>query len=203
MLPINSNYSKPSSFIYHGKKLLQYHVDRKTLHVVINYINRLLYNDSYNLLLYVDEHMDYIDLSLIRDNIESMKIIYNSNCNMNKMVMISCKDKENLKEIILNYNTSENIYCVISDCSIIKNIRIIGGNNVLTRVNTKNYITIRGYNTNSICVYNSTMTKLELEKIDDLSLNNVYYMKRYVRIGPMTEHIRCINKLDIDDLDRQ
>ena len=179
---------------------LTYRFNNNSLNDSIDKINQDLYNTSHKLALYFNGNEDYIDLSLIKDNVESMKIIYNSNRNMNKMVMISCKDKQNLKEITLNFNTQEKIYCEFTNCP--SNITIKGGNNVLTYIKTRSRISIRGYNTNSICVSNSTMKKLELEKIDDLSLDNVYYMKGYSLTGPITEHIRCINKLDIDYLDR-
>lgn len=203
MLPINSKYNKLSCSIYHDKKLLKYHVNKESLNDIIYEINQALYNASYKLSLSFDEPMDYIDLSLIKDNAESITITYNSNHDMNKTVMISCKDKQNLKEIILNFNTQEKICCGIINCP--SNITIHGGNNALTYIKTKiipyNWISIRGYNTNSICVSDSTMTKLELEKIEDLTLNKASYIKNGVRIGPITKDIGPIKRLSIEDIE--
>ena len=113
MLSINSNYRKPSDPIYYDKMLLRCHADRKSLHAMICSINKALDdNNSYKLSLRFNESMDYIDLSSIKDNVESMEITYNSNCNMNKTVMIYCIDKKKLKEITFNFNTQENIYIV-------------------------------------------------------------------------------------------
>ena len=199
MLPINSKYIKSSDSIYHDKEFLKYHVGRKSLHAVINNINGLLYNNSYNLLLYFDESMDYIDLSLIKDNVEYIEIIYNSNCNVNKMAMISCENKQNLKEITFTFNTQEKIYCTFINCA--SNITIKGGNNVSTYINTLYYFSIRAYNTNSICISDSCMNNLELEKIEGLTLNNTSYKKNGVRIGPITKDIRQIYKLSIENIE--
>ena len=187
---------------------LTYHFNSNSLTATINKINHDLCNTSHNLSLRINDSIDYIDLSLIKDNVESMEIIYNSNCNMNKMAMIYCENKQNLKEITFNFNTQEKIYCLIINCP--SNITINGGNNVFTDIKTdiKSYIdahshiSIRGYNTNSICVSTSIMTKLELENIEDLTLNNVHYIKDHNRIGPISKRIQHINKLTIDDIDK-
>ena len=199
-----SSIAKQPASLCCDKNELTYKVGIKSFHDVIRSINESLHaNNSYKLSLYFNGNEDYIDLSLIKDNIESMEIIYNSNRNMNKMVMVYCENKQNLKEITFNFNTQENIYCGIINCS--SNIIIKGGNNVITDIKTKINpdirISIRGYNTHSICVSNSTMFELELEKIDDLSLNNVYYMKGYSLTGPITENIRQIYKLSIENIE--
>ena len=197
-----SSITKQPALICCDKTNLTYTVGIKPLHDVICNINESLHvNISYNLSLYFNGNEDYIDLSLIKDNFESIEIIYNSNCNMNKMVMISCNDKDKLKEITLNFNTYEKIYCNIINCPKINNIRIVGGNNVLTCINTRSYITIKGCNTNSICVSNSSITNLELENIGDLMLDTAYYMKNSIRIGPITKDIGPINRLSIEDIE--
>ena len=200
MLPINSAYNKSSGSIYHDKEFLKYHVTKKSLNGTIRHINQLSCNNSYNLSLCFNEPIDYIDLSLINDSVEFIEINYNSNYDMNKMVMISCENKKNLKEITFNFNTQEKRYCVIINCS--SNIIIKGGKNVFTYVNTSYYLSIRAYNTNSICISDSCMDKLELEKIEDLTLSESSYIKNSVRNGPITENIRHIDKLSIENIEK-
>ena len=182
---------------------LTYHFNSNSLNDSIDKINHDLCNTSHKLSLTVNEHIDYIDLSLIKDNVESMKITYNSNRNMNKMAMIYCENKQNLKEITFTFNTQEKIYCVIINCQ--SNIIINGGNNVITDIksyiSTLSHISIRGYNTNIIRVSNSTLIDLELKKIDDLSLNNVYYKNENGLTGPITKDIGYIKRLSIENIE--
>lgn len=197
-----SSIAKQSDSFCCDKTNLTYTVGIKSLHDVICSINESSHvNISYNLSLYFNGNEDYIDLSLIKDNFESIEITYNSNRNTNNIAMIFCENKRKLKEITFNFNTYEKIYCNIINCPKINNIRIVGGNNVLTRINTRSYITIKGCNTNSICVSNSSITNLELENIGDLMLDTAYYMKNSIRIGPITKDIGSIKRLSIEDIE--
>ena len=190
-----------SNSIYRNEECLTYYLNNDSLNDVIRDINQELYNNSYDLSLYFNGGIDYIDLSLIKDNAESIEITYNSDHNTNNIAMIFCENKCKLKEITLNFNTQEKIYCNIINCPKINNIRIVGGNNVLTCINTRSYITIKGCNTNSICVSNSSITNLELENIGDLMLDTAYYMKNSIRIGPITKDIGSIKRLSIEDIE--
>ena len=55
---------------------LTYHFNSNSLNDIIDMINQTLYNTSHALTLYFNGNEDYIDLSLIKDNVESMEIIY-------------------------------------------------------------------------------------------------------------------------------
>ena len=181
---------------------LKYYVHEDSLIDDIHSINNLLIsNNPYNLSLYFNEHIDYIDLSLIKDNVESIKIIYNSDCNINKIATISCRNKSKLKRITFNFNTDEKICCEIINCWTINTICIVGGNDVSTYIKIHSYLTITGYHAKNICLSKTTISSLKLEDIGDLKLDAAYYIKNGIPIGPITKDIGPIDRLSIEDIE--